>query len=173
MIPCHFTYIIYIYIYACSWVEVIGMSTTQTLFLFFLDFEGLSDEHSMLIISLKKRVTLSLQVNKQQKFSSYFEYNEASCCNTFFTTSYERLTKLDRSCSNDNMRPSRTWLSPSWACSLSDPWKKKIVGQKMSLVPQYLWEQDWCTKLLNSQPRIMHFAYSDWFTQSWLSAHIP
>ena len=24
--------------------------------------------------------------------------------------------------------------------------------------------------LLNSQPRIMHFAYSDWFTQSWLSA---
>ena len=27
--------------------------------------------------------------------------------------------------------------------------------------------------LLNSQPRIMHFAYSDWFTQSWLSAHIP
>ena len=28
-------------------------------------------------------------------------------------------------------------------------------------------------ELLNSQPRIMHFAYSDWFTQSWLSAHIP
>ena len=27
--------------------------------------------------------------------------------------------------------------------------------------------------LLNSQPRIMHFAHSDWFTQSWLSAHIP
>ena len=27
--------------------------------------------------------------------------------------------------------------------------------------------------LLYSQPRIMHFAYSDWFTQSWLSAHIP
>ena len=27
--------------------------------------------------------------------------------------------------------------------------------------------------LLNSQPWIMHFAYSDWFTQSWLSAHIP
>ena len=27
--------------------------------------------------------------------------------------------------------------------------------------------------ILNSQPRIMHFAYSDWFTQSWLSAHIP
>ena len=27
--------------------------------------------------------------------------------------------------------------------------------------------------LLNSQPRIMHFPYSDWFTQSWLSAHIP
>ena len=27
--------------------------------------------------------------------------------------------------------------------------------------------------LLNSQPLIMHFAYSDWFTQSWLSAHIP
>ena len=27
--------------------------------------------------------------------------------------------------------------------------------------------------LLNSQPRIMHFAYSDWFAQSWLSAHIP
>ena len=26
--------------------------------------------------------------------------------------------------------------------------------------------------LLNSQPRIMHFAYSDWFTQSLLSAHI-
>ena len=25
----------------------------------------------------------------------------------------------------------------------------------------------------NSQPRIMHFAYSDWFPQSWLSAHIP
>ena len=29
------------------------------------------------------------------------------------------------------------------------------------------------TMLLNSKPRIMHFAYSDWFTQSWLSAHIP
>ena len=27
--------------------------------------------------------------------------------------------------------------------------------------------------LLNSQPRIMHFTYSHWFTQSWLSAHIP
>ena len=27
--------------------------------------------------------------------------------------------------------------------------------------------------LLNSKPRIMHFAYSDWFAQSWLSAHIP
>ena len=27
--------------------------------------------------------------------------------------------------------------------------------------------------LLNSQSRIIHFAYSDWFTQSWLSAHIP
>ena len=27
--------------------------------------------------------------------------------------------------------------------------------------------------LLHSQPRIMHFAYSDWFTHSWLSAHIP
>ena len=27
--------------------------------------------------------------------------------------------------------------------------------------------------LLNSQPQIMHFTYSDWFTQSWLSAHIP
>ena len=27
--------------------------------------------------------------------------------------------------------------------------------------------------LLNSQPRIMHFACSDWFTQSRLSAHIP
>ena len=27
--------------------------------------------------------------------------------------------------------------------------------------------------LLNSQPRIMHFAYSDWFSQSCLSAHIP
>ena len=27
--------------------------------------------------------------------------------------------------------------------------------------------------LLNSQPRTMHFAYSDWFTQSWLSPHIP
>ena len=27
--------------------------------------------------------------------------------------------------------------------------------------------------LLNSQPRIMHFAHSDWFSQSWLSAHIP
>ena len=27
--------------------------------------------------------------------------------------------------------------------------------------------------LLNSQPRIMHFAYSDSFTQSWLSVHIP
>ena len=27
--------------------------------------------------------------------------------------------------------------------------------------------------LLNSQPRIMHFAHSDWFTQSWLLAHIP
>ena len=27
--------------------------------------------------------------------------------------------------------------------------------------------------LLNSQPGTMHFAYSDWFTQSWLSAHIP
>ena len=26
--------------------------------------------------------------------------------------------------------------------------------------------------LLNSQPRIIHFAYSDWFTQSWLSAHM-
>ena len=24
--------------------------------------------------------------------------------------------------------------------------------------------------LLNSQPRVMHFAYSDWLTQSWLSA---
>ena len=24
--------------------------------------------------------------------------------------------------------------------------------------------------LLNSQPRIMNLAYSDWFTQSWLSA---
>ena len=29
------------------------------------------------------------------------------------------------------------------------------------------------SNLLNSQPWIMHFAYSDWFTQSWLSAHIP
>ena len=29
------------------------------------------------------------------------------------------------------------------------------------------------TYLLNCQPRIMHFAYSDWFTQSWLSAHLP
>ena len=28
-------------------------------------------------------------------------------------------------------------------------------------------------RLLNSQPLIMHFAYFDWFTQSWLSAHIP
>ena len=28
-------------------------------------------------------------------------------------------------------------------------------------------------QLLNSQPRIMHLEYSDWFTQSWLSAHIP
>ena len=27
--------------------------------------------------------------------------------------------------------------------------------------------------LLNSQPRIMHFTYTDWFAQSWLSAHIP
>ena len=27
--------------------------------------------------------------------------------------------------------------------------------------------------LLNSQPRIMHFAHTDWFAQSWLSAHIP
>ena len=26
--------------------------------------------------------------------------------------------------------------------------------------------------LLNSQPRIMHLAYSDWFTQSWSSAPI-
>ena len=33
----------------------------------------------------------------------------------------------------------------------------------------------WCDVYpsLNFQPRIMHFAYSDWFTQSWLSAHIP
>ena len=27
--------------------------------------------------------------------------------------------------------------------------------------------------LLNSHPRIMHFACFDWFTQSRLSAHIP
>ena len=27
--------------------------------------------------------------------------------------------------------------------------------------------------LLNSQPRIMHFAYTDWFARSRLSAHIP
>ena len=27
--------------------------------------------------------------------------------------------------------------------------------------------------LLNCQPRIMHFAYSEWFTLSWLSDHIP
>ena len=27
--------------------------------------------------------------------------------------------------------------------------------------------------VVNSQLRIMHFAYSDWFAQSWLSAHIP
>ena len=27
--------------------------------------------------------------------------------------------------------------------------------------------------LINSQPRRMHFACSDWFTQSRLSAHIP
>jgi len=26
---------------------------------------------------------------------------------------------------------------------------------------------------IRNKPRIMHFAYSDWFTQSWLSAHIP
>ena len=27
--------------------------------------------------------------------------------------------------------------------------------------------------LLNSQPRILHFLLSDWFTKSQLSAHIP
>ena len=27
--------------------------------------------------------------------------------------------------------------------------------------------------LLNSQPQLMHFSCSDWFTQSRLSAHIP
>ena len=30
-------------------------------------------------------------------------------------------------------------------------------------------QDDLYPPLLNSHPRIMHFAYSDWFTQSWLS----
>ena len=34
------------------------------------------------------------------------------------------------------------------------------------------WNNNYC-QLLNSQPRIMQFSCSDWFTQSRLSAHIP
>ena len=51
---------------------------------------------------------------------------------------------------------------------------KRIIKHKKGVffILLHFFLQDY-TILLNSQPRIMHFAYSDWFTQSWLSGHIP
>ena len=52
---------------------------------------------------------------------------------------------------------------------------KDIVGHKKTRdrLRRLWWKFHSLILLLNSQPQIMHFAHSDCFTQSWLSAHIP